>query len=425
MVNYKFESVQMLKSSVSELEVEQKLADIRMQLSEASLEMKSVDAVLDSVTLALDVIHNYKGEDDQIIGLINYGGAMERLLGVAEKDITVSASEEGLGDVLKTIWEKIKQFIAWLIQKIKDFGVWIGKKLGLVKDDVKDLKKDLDDISKDVTKKTEKSLEKVFENAKVSIDKRGVEMMNEMLKEVNEKFGTNYKASEVKASLEGHADDYTVDKQNQIVRFYHKNDLIAICEDLDTIATEEKVPFDVEILVRWLNQAEQSGNAREYAAARSAPPPKSSPEEMRKNFEEQRNKVERKLKFLKIDPDGYSIVFGRTPPQIQGTLYNMGYHTADDCLDVLHRLDKFITDMSTCEAYSRKLASELERINNTIKGKNTNSSDAKIVRMALNQANTIIRVTSDARNKVASTIRLTTDVLRDAVGKAKRLKDAW
>ena len=141
MVNYKFESVQMLKSSVSELEVEQKLADIRMQLSEASLEMKSVDAVLDSVTLALDVIHNYKGEDDQIIDLINCGGAMERLLGVAEKDITVSASEEGLGDVLKTIWEKIKQFIAWLIQKIKDFGVWIGKKLGLVKDKVESTKK--------------------------------------------------------------------------------------------------------------------------------------------------------------------------------------------------------------------------------------------------------------------------------------------
>lgn len=161
MVNYKFESVQMLTSSVSELEVEQKLADIRMQLSEASLEMKSVDAVLDSVTLALDVIHNYKGEDDQIIDLINCGGAMERLLGVAEKDITVSASEEGLGNVLKTIWEKIKQFVAWLIQKIKDFGVWIGKKLGLVKDKVETNAKAFEEMPQEKQTAVEEACKKI------------------------------------------------------------------------------------------------------------------------------------------------------------------------------------------------------------------------------------------------------------------------
>lgn len=417
MVNYKFESVQMLKSSVSELEVEQKLADIRMQLSEASLEMKSVDAVLDSVTLALDVIHNYKGEDEQIIDLINCGGAMERLLGVAEKDITVSASEEGLGNVLKTIWEKIKQFIAWLIQKIKDFGVWIGKKLGLVKDDVKDLEKEFDAISKDVSKKTEESLKKVFENAKVAIDKRGVEMMNEMLREVNEKSGTNHKASGVKASLE----DYTTDKQNQIVRFYHKSELLKIVDDLSKISKllSNDGGFIATFISKALEMAEKT---------KTAPEVKEGLDKIREEAEnlssDATKKVLSSLSMLKMSDEGW-LTFKKEPLKVQGSMASLGYSNASDCQNVLREFDKYLTGISTLNANSRKLISELERIDRTIKSKDANTEAAKTIRVGLRQMHKFVYLTSDASNKLTSTIRLTTDVLRDAVGKAKRLKDAW
>jgi hypothetical protein len=145
MVKYNATQATQEKTMFSPVQVAVGLAEARESLAQHMSDMAEIDGMIDHATVALIILNNFKDNEAQAIALVNHQHAMESLLGVAESRITISAAKEGLGDALKTAWNKIKEFISWLVQKIKDFFVWIGKKVGLSKDKSEKIKKIIND----------------------------------------------------------------------------------------------------------------------------------------------------------------------------------------------------------------------------------------------------------------------------------------
>lgn len=120
MVNYALKSAVVRTGKQDFLDAATGLAEACEGLASMNAELHELDKVIDSVQLAQDIVKNFDGDAEQIIKLVNCHHAMERLLGVAESKITVSAAQEGLGEALKNMWKKIKEWFARL-------GDWFRK----------------------------------------------------------------------------------------------------------------------------------------------------------------------------------------------------------------------------------------------------------------------------------------------------------
>lgn len=93
-----------------------------MELSDAQRNLDEVCQVMENIELSMKMI---KAGGMDAVKLLNIDKSLEGLLGVAEEKMTVQAAQEGLGDVLKSIIEKVKEYIkkviAWLREHWDNF----------------------------------------------------------------------------------------------------------------------------------------------------------------------------------------------------------------------------------------------------------------------------------------------------------------
>ena len=168
MVNYSLESLgQSFRSGnrPTEMELELEMASIREGMAELGAESDMLDRAFDSAELAMDIIENFKDED-QCLELLKCQATMESLINVnggTINDLTVSTAQEGIKEFFKTIWEKIKTFFAKLWDYIKRFFTWLGEKLGICSDKIKSAESKLKTTDK---KKLNEKLKSKRPNAK-------------------------------------------------------------------------------------------------------------------------------------------------------------------------------------------------------------------------------------------------------------------
>ena len=213
MVNYSLESLgQSFRSGnrPTEMELELEMASIRDGMSELGAESDMLDRAFNSAELAMNIIKNFKDED-QCLELLKCQATMESLINVnggTIDDLTVSAAQEGIKEFFKTIWEKIKAFFAKLWDYTKRFFTWLGEKLGLTKNKIDKVKQ-------------------AFEKA----DKKKV---NQLLLEYKPNAGKSKATESLSSGMEAFADikDMTVEMYPADVLDKVSKDLVYIvCDD--------------------------------------------------------------------------------------------------------------------------------------------------------------------------------------------------
>lgn len=88
-----------------------------MELSDAQRNLDEVCQVMENIELSMKMI---KAGGMDAVKLLNVDKSLEGLLGVAEEKMTVEAAQEGLGDVLKQLIEKVKEYIKKVVAWIRE-----------------------------------------------------------------------------------------------------------------------------------------------------------------------------------------------------------------------------------------------------------------------------------------------------------------
>lgn len=460
MVKYNATQATQEKSTFSPVQVAVGLAEARESLAQHMSDMAEIDSMIDHATIALSILDNFKGNEAQAIALVNHQHAMENLLGVAESKITVSAAKEGLGDALGAAWKKIKEFISWLVQKIKDFFVWIGKKIGLVKKTNDDLMKEImsDPETKeayervvaqaDAAKQVSDLVDELIKSSQKtdSLNKRLSERMRrssertkKRLKELDDEYHEMLRKI---GGVEGLAstESYTAEKQTQLIRFYKKQDLLDIVNDLKVLLNPQYLHVSEES-IKYLDEACDSVKSASTEEAIGAAFVKAS-ENINKLCKTLSSEytttsgLNAKLKVLHIDSNfdeltkdtiksfRTRLVVKKDIPACNGSLRSMGYPKAEDILAVFDAFDSYLVESSRTESKIRPVVAKLDSIEKKLASIQISPYGKKMLDV-VSTYSAILRSTlvslTDHTSKGVAIIDKCNGVFRSALGTARRI----
>ena len=460
MVKYNATQATSEQPVLSPVQVAVGLAEARESLAQHMSDMTEIDGMIDHATIALSILDNFKGEEAQAIALVNHQHAMENLLGIAESKITISAAKEGLGDALNTAWNKIKEFISWLVQKIKDFFVWIGKKIGLVKKTNEDLMKEImsDPETKeayervvaqaDAAKQVSDYIEDLIRSSKETDSplkdlgekmRKDSERTKKTLKELDDEFNEMLRKI---GGVEGLAstENYTAEKKTQLIRFYKKQDLMDIVSDLKVLLNPQYLHVSEES-IRYLDEACDSVKSANTEEAIGAAFVKAS-ENINKLCKTLSSEyastsgLNAKLKVLHIDSNADELtkdtaksfrsrlVVKKDIPACNGSLRSMGYPNAEDILAVFDAFDSYLVESSRTESKIRPVIAKLDATEKKLASIQISPYGKKMLD-AISTYSAILRSTlvslTDHTSKGVAIIDKCNSVFRSALGTAKRI----
>jgi len=335
MVNYSLESLgQSFRSGnhPTEMELELEMASIRDGMSELGAESDMLDRAFNSAELAMNIIKNFKDED-QCLELLKCQATMESLINVnggTINDLTVSAAQEGVKEFFKTIWEKIKAFFAKLWDYIKRFFTWLGEKMGLIKEKSK---KTVEVIKKTDKKTAEKKLRSYRPNKTsgkeaISAGTEEFQLLADALRKVDG--STFYKKSivdkvlaNIEKAVQWRMDSNLYDFRNA---FLNEN---FVEECLKNIYSHKPIDEHVE----RINQA--SSDLDELYISTDA-----------KTIPDRANDMMRScgMQLSKASTGRLQLTWSSElkPADITGSLYDLGYKSAQDCMDVMLKADHLL-----------------------------------------------------------------------------------